>query len=163
MHEVRITKWDSKSIIDDATNPNGSLALRLRKAGYALERHIVQSFGASGATGTKRGATKKQRHADRSKPGEPPHIDSARLKASITTNWTESGNGRAEVKSPVATTQADDGVSQPQTPVTVRVGTNVEYAVHLGLGTKHMAARPFIRPAWDVMLPQMKAIVQKGE
>jgi len=31
----------------------------------------------------------------------------------------------------------------------VRVGTNVEYAIHQEYGTKKMAARPYLRPALD--------------
>lgn len=30
-----------------------------------------------------------------------------------------------------------------------RVGTDVDYAIHVELGTRHMAAQPFLRPALD--------------
>lgn len=59
-----------------------------------------------------------------SAPGQPPHLRTGRLKTSIAYEVTESSRG-----------------------VEARVGTNVQYALHLELGTSRMAARPFLRPA----------------
>lgn len=59
-----------------------------------------------------------------SSPGEPPHKRSARLQTSITWALGEDSLG-----------------------VYAEVGTNVEYAIYLELGTDRMAARPFLEPA----------------
>ena len=40
-------------------------------------------------------------------------------------------------------------IARDGTDITARVGTNVPYAVHVEMGTKHMAAQPFLRPALD--------------
>lgn len=59
-----------------------------------------------------------------SAPGEPPAVDTGRLRSSITHEVKIQGN-----------------------EVSGLVGTNVEYAKYLELGTNKMAARPFLRPA----------------
>lgn len=58
-----------------------------------------------------------------SAPGEPPHRRHGRLRRSIT---HEVQRGRVSI---------------------LRVGTNLKYAKFLELGTRKMAARPFLRPA----------------
>lgn len=49
---------------------------------------------------------------------------------------------------------------------TVRIGTNVEYAVYHEFGTKLMAARPFLRPTIEEEKPEFRSIIkyhlQKG-
>lgn len=61
-----------------------------------------------------------------SAPGEPPASDTGRLLNSI------------EHKILVENT------------VFARVGSSVEYAIYLELGTRHMLPRPFLRPALDI-------------
>ena len=39
-----------------------------------------------------------------------------------------------------------------------RVGTNMEYGLYLELGTKKMAARPFLRPALDQCRERIRAL-----
>lgn len=70
-----------------------------------------------------------------SAPGEEPHKDTGRLRASIA----------HEV----------DGK-------TARVGTNVTYGKFLELGTKKMAARPFLRPTYERMKGTLKRILKGG-
>ena len=43
---------------------------------------------------------------------------------------------------------ADDRVSKPGRKWLLHVGTNVHYAPHLEYGTRKMAKRPFLRPAF---------------
>lgn len=59
-----------------------------------------------------------------SRPGMPPHVDTGRLRASIT----------HEVETRLLN-------------IIGRVGTNVKYGRWLELGTSRMAARPWLRPA----------------
>lgn len=71
--------------------------------------------------GPRKGRRVKVRHP--SPPGQPPAVQTGRLRASIA--WGFVG------------------------PQVARVGTNVKYAPALELGTKYMAPRPFLRPAID--------------
>jgi len=64
----------------------------------------------------------------RSKPGEPPRVQTGTLRRSITHELSKAV--------PVA-----------------RVGTNVVYGKHLELGTRNMAPRPFMRPAMMMIAP----------
>ena len=60
-----------------------------------------------------------------SAPGEPPHVDTGRLRSSITFEF-ESSRSQFEA----------------------RVGTNVIYGKFLELGTVHIRPRPWLRPAF---------------
>lgn len=70
--------------------------------------------------------------ANPSRPGEPPHKQTGRLLASIA--WEVAG-------------------------LTGRVGTNVKYGRFLELGTRHMAARPWLRRALREKEGEIRAIM----
>jgi phage gpG-like protein len=59
-----------------------------------------------------------------SQPGEPPHLRTGRLRTSI--SWR---------------------LGADEAGLYADIGSNVEYAGYLELGTDRMAARPFLRPA----------------
>ena len=121
---------------------------RLIAIGFILEGDIKRSM--VGGTGQVYRKGKKRDIFHRaSAPGSPPAVDTGRLRASISTNWSGSGINRGVVGKEA---QLEDGIGNPGTSPTefrVVVGTNVEYAPFLEFGTKRMAARPFMRPAWD--------------
>lgn len=77
-----------------------------------------------------------------------PHVDTGRLRASISMNWTGSGMSSGKVESPA---KAKDGVGQPTKKFTGVVGSNVEYARVIELGSEDPAFRrtpyPYLRPA----------------
>jgi phage gpG-like protein len=89
-----------------------------------------------------------------SAPGQPPAVDSGRLRASMSVNWTKSGMSKGKVDSKAL---EEDGVGNPGGTFlsliggkfTVVVGTNVNYAPYLEFGTSRIAARPFMRPVFD--------------
>ena len=68
-----------------------------------------------------------------SAPGEPPHVDIGRLRASVTHEVEETLLG-----------------------VVGRVGTNVEYGRYLELGTSKMMPRPWLRPALKKTISKAK-------
>jgi len=70
-------------------------------------------------------------------------VDTGRVKGSIT---YATNRKRTRVR---GVAKPGDEVSTPMEDDTVYIGTNVEYAQHLEYGTKHMAAQPFLRPAFD--------------
>lgn len=70
-------------------------------------------------------ALKVERRAKRLCP-----VDTGRLRASITHVLVRSGHG-----------------------IEARVGTNVDYAVHVEFGTSRAPAQPFLRPALVEVLP----------
>lgn len=82
-------------------------------------------------------------------------VDTGRLRASITTNWSGSNLARANITKPVKESQVDDAVGEPTSndPLMpfVLVGTNVKYApeVEYLLDRKHKTGRaPFLYPAF---------------
>lgn len=91
-----------------------------------MEEDVKKSFGSSGI----KGATKGQRAANRSKPGETPHVDSSDLLNSIT---SERKGFTAKVGSTI----------KPAS------GQSASYPLilELGLSAKLKGARPFLRPA----------------
>lgn len=53
----------------------------------------------------------------------------------------------AKVACPVDTGRLRDSIEHEVNGRTLRVGTNVEYAVYVEEGTRYMDAEPFLRPA----------------
>jgi phage gpG-like protein len=105
----------------------GQLVKNLHAACYFLQagtRTLISTPSRTVTMGkTRAGKDKKilgARGSNRSKPGEPPHKDHGTLRTSIAVDVNE-----AELVG--------------------RVGTNLPYGKHLELGTKRMAARPFLR------------------
>lgn len=90
--------------------------------------------GAGGRTSTGRFKARRLVYgANPSRPGEPPHKQRGRLLASIA--WEVEG-------------------------LVGRVGSNLSYARHLELGTRRLAARPWLRRALAEKTPEILAIMK---
>lgn len=89
-------------------------------------------------------------------------VDTGRLRASISTNWTDSGMLRGKTGTVVnaneyggqlaAVESAADGVGAPShahEKFAVVVGTNVHYAPFIEFGTSKMGNTPFLRAAFE--------------
>lgn len=115
--------WDTRNFMRQVERERRGA---LKKAALVVVRSVKESMPDSGIAG----ATKKEREADRSKPGEPPHRQTGWLMKNI--NYELLGND------------------------TARVGVNdvVKYAAILEWGgwtgrnhASYIAPRPYLRPA----------------
>jgi HK97 gp10 family phage protein len=94
-------------------------------------------------------------------PGAPPGVDTGRLRASISTNWSDSPMDRGKVGGQALDSE---GVGKPEKmggKFTVVVGSNVTYAPFLEFGTRRMPARPFVRPAFDRIKNRIANLITK--
>ena len=108
---------------------HGQLRQAIAKTALAIEKTAKESMShkGRGRLYTNRGAGLGDHQA--SAPGDPPATDTGRLRASIKSDLTDLVRLAAEV------------------------GTNVEYGRHLEYGTVNMAARPWLKPAYDKHIP----------
>lgn len=121
-------KWYGKIVFDKATEVN---VRAMKKSAALVEGYAKQSVKKAG-TGrlvtryrprTPGGKVSKYQHRV-SAPGKPPALDMGNLMNSIQSRVTV---GAAIVKG--------------------EVGSDIDYALYLEIGTSKMAARPFLRPA----------------
>ncbi len=92
-------------------------------------------------------------------------VDTGRLRASISTNWTGSGMSHGEVlkkagatilrtkkvkgrKTRLRTGKPVEGIGRSTEKFTVVVGTNVQYFGEIEFGKTGRTAQPFLRPAF---------------
>lgn len=122
---------------------------KLIAQGLSLERAIKKKLSQLG-TGRIYKREGKFGFHQASAPGEPPAIDTGRLKASISTNWVDSGMTEGVTD---GAANPGDGVKQPTLSgkeiFKVVVGTNVDYGPRLEFGDKKIEKRPFMRPVFD--------------
>ena len=125
--------WNDKQLLKDIQKPATNY---MKKIGFKVEAETKQLLSTEKTIGGKHVAAAY---------GKPPSLDTGRLRASISTNWTGSGINQGKVNSQA---KGDDGVGEPTTPMTVAIGTNVEYAQKLELG-HGCRPHPFLRPAFE--------------
>ena len=127
-----ITKWNPENIMTPATAVN---VRAMDKAALLVERSVKLSF--KKGTGLIYG---KRRH-QASVEGRPPAPDTGLLRSSI-------------IHSIVTRRDTIDGL--------VGAINTVKYALHLEIGTKNMAARPYLRPAITRNRKKIEAIFKKA-
>ena len=130
----------------------------LKACGALLEREIKLSMKPGTGNEYVRGGKIHRASA----PGQPPAVDTGRLRASITYNWSGSGRGRAPIQNPSKETKSNDGVGEPAASrheVVVVVGTNVKYGRDLELGTTKIKPRPYLRPALENNRARLERII----
>lgn len=110
-----------------AARAAGLAALQQQLANRAqrLRNAVVEELSRPGTGRTYRTGHRTAPHSTHqaSAPGDAPAVNTGRLRQSIT--------------------------ALRISPMNWRVGTNVDYALHLEFGTRTMAPRPFLRPAAD--------------
>jgi HK97 gp10 family phage protein len=84
-------------------------------------------------------------------------VDTGRLRNSITHT---TGTGNSGLPDPPARPE-DSALKGTPEKDTVYIGTNVEYAPYVELGTVRTPAQPFLRPAAADHTPQYKEILEK--
>lgn len=107
----------------------------LHEAALVLERKIKEELSKPGS-GRLYPRGKKRVH-QASAPGEPPAVDFGRLRASV---------GQEEFRVLGAV-------------LSIKVGTNVEYALPLEYGTGKIKPRPFMRPALEAARGEMNETI----
>ncbi|NVM21307.1 MAG: HK97 gp10 family phage protein [Desulfobacterales bacterium] len=89
-------------------------------------------------------------------------VDTGRLRSSICSNWTGSGQTRtAKWKKPLKgkdTTEIAEPRGKKDEIVGI-VGTNVQYAVYVEYGTRKMSAKPYLRPALEKNKGKIKQLL----
>jgi hypothetical protein len=123
-------------------DPKGPVARIMEQKAYAVEnaakrllllpgngRTYDTTFYRDSAGRLRKGRARVPHTA--SAPGEPPASDTGRLLTSIHHEMSDGPEG-----------------------IEGRVGSDVEYAVYLELGTRDMLPRPFLRPALDIGLAE---------
>ena len=128
---VKIVKSNVKEVL--ASMAGARLAQAVMAGGFVLETAVKVSMAAASHSGRVYGKHKA------SAPGETPAVDTGVLVNSIKTELVSSSDSEAWVQ----------------------VGTGVEYAEWLEFGTSKMAARPFMRPAYDNNEAKIKDIIRK--
>jgi len=113
-------KLDEAGLRQLFESPRGPLGQYLTKVALRVDREAKKSMKAGSGRTYRRGKVTHRASA----PGQPPAVDTGRLRSSITYELGTSGR-----------------------VLVARVGTNVNYARHLELGTSRMRPRPFLRPA----------------
>lgn len=142
-------KWDDKKL-QEAVRKKATQ--RLIRAAETVRTTCIKSMGSgkhseAGYKAYKR--TKKKILHWSSKPGQPPHVDTGRLRSSVTwaiSEGAQQGNERR------GTAQQGDQVRIPRKQrkrIIAVVGTNVEYAkaLEFGFEPRNLKARPYLRPA----------------
>jgi HK97 gp10 family phage protein len=117
---ARVTRVVSRNVFESIAQ---MMTDRTAAATAVVHREMVKKISKSGPPA--------------SAPGEPPRVDTARLRQSLQPSVVREGN-------------------------TIRgtVSTNVEYAEHLEYGTSKMAARPFMRSTVAEQVEPVKAIMR---
>jgi hypothetical protein len=108
--------FDPAALTQLVHSPTGDVAKDLKRRGLRVQRAVKRSLHQAG-TGRVYG------HHTASAPGQPPATDTGRLAASIVEELGRDEHGLVE-----------------------RIGTDVDYALPLELGTRNMEPRPFLRP-----------------
>lgn len=70
--------------------------------------------------------------------------------------------GYAKKKCPVDTGRLRNSISHAAKEQTVYIGTNVEYAVYVEMGTKNTKSQPYLRPAVTEHKDTYRAIVKRN-
>ena len=126
-------KWFGKELMLEVTRVNKDAMDRI---GFNLERDIKKSFGtgSSRIDVTVRRTKAGKRHRP-SAPGSVPNVDKGILRASIIHQTSLSTSGVVgKVGSAIDIIKA-------------KTGSDIDYGLYQELGTRNMAARPWLRPA----------------
>lgn len=125
---------------------NADIRLRVSAAAIYLTNIIKADISQSGALvySVKPGGKSKRtvRNFTHSLPGNPPYLQTGRLRGSIAWEVIDSANVRAS-------------------GFYGRVGTNLKYGTYLEMGTRKMAARPFIKANMWKHREVLKAILTR--
>lgn len=91
-------------------------------------------------------------------------VDTGRLRASISTNWNDSGMAHGVITEPAQDSKPSDGATQPQRKIgelcVIAVGSNVEYAKWVEQGTELQKPQPYLLPAYMKNIGKIKTMIE---
>lgn len=146
-------KWDDAALKKDVRKV---VTDRLVIAAETVRTIAIKSMGIGSSGYRKYSKTKEKIPHWSSKPGQPPHVNTGRLRGSITWALSE-GVRQGDIIGKSA--QKGDEVGRPDREakrIIAVIGTNVKYGPALEFGTRKMAARPFLRPALEKARAKIK-------
>lgn len=73
--------------------------------------------------------------------------------------WAMEVREHARALAPVRTGRLRNSIYAKTSGWTVEVGASAEYAIFVEFGTRHMQAKPFLRPAVEEYLPMLETAV----
>ena len=155
-------KWDDSKLKAEVRE---FTMQRLAQAAETVVTICKRSMGSGQSGHRPYKKTKKEILHWSSVPPEPPHVDTGRLRASITWAISEgSHQGTALINpstDPDNPSQESDAVQKPAknaNAVIAIVGTNVKYAraLEFGFEPRKLAARPYLRPALEQAIAKIK-------
>lgn len=156
-------KWDEGKL-QALTKRN--VEKRLKQAAIYVEGKIKDKLNQKG-TGIEygRGRTptgRKRKSHIASAPGNPPAVDTGRLRSSITYEVTSgAGSSMGSQGSPSSSDKIGKVSGDNSVSFTI-IGTNVGYAKPLEFGTVHIKPRPFLRKTLEEGKSAIKAIFEQG-
>jgi HK97 gp10 family phage protein len=138
---MRVTITPARNGVPDFNGLAEASAEAVGEAIRASAQMVANDARRSVARGPKTGHVYQRRGVahQASAPGEPPATDTGRLVTSIVADVEREGSGVVGV-----------------------VEARTEYAVHLEYGTRHMAARPFMNPAFERNRQRIAALVAQA-
>lgn len=116
-------RFDTPALLELFESPEGPVAKDLKRRGLRVQAAVRRSLK---QTGTGRVYQRGNVTHIASAPGQPPATDTGQLAASIGEELRRDEQGLVE-----------------------RIGSNLDKALYLELGTRTIAPRPFLRPALD--------------
>lgn len=148
-------KWDDAALKQDVRD---KAIKRLSRAAEEVRGICIRSMGSGSSGHREYKRTQKKKSHWSSLPGQPPHVDTGRLRSSITWAISEGVKQGNDVKGKA---QEGDQVEQPgkeNDQIIAVVGTNVKYAkaLEFGYSPRGLAARPYLRPALEKAIAKIK-------
>jgi HK97 gp10 family phage protein len=93
-------------------------------------------------------------------PSIPPHLKNGAQTAVKTAGFQIEAAGKEKAPVRTGTLRRSIHTVLSNDDMTATVGPSVEYGLYVEMGTRHMAARPYMRPAAELVLPKFAEAIK---